>query len=516
MTTRLNATACRPALLLATVLAAGCAERGVAPDMVRVGTDVDAESLDPRLTRNTTGYRVVNLLYDGLVQLDSGFEPRPSLARSWEHPEPRTWIFHLRETARFHDGTPLTAHDVAYTFQTLLDPDLNAPQRRLYTPIVTVAAHDDHTVRFTLREPYAPFLSYLDMGIVPRHLLERRHDLGNHPVGSGPYRLARWSKGSRIVLEANDDHWGGAPAIARVEVIVVPDNTARAQAFEAGDLDLIQSPLAPQDVRRLSRRERFLHRVMPGIAITYVNFNTANPLLADVRMRRALAMLVDQATIIEQIYERMDEPAPSLLPRISWAHAADVRQPRYDPRAAGALFDSLGWRDTDGDGLRDRNGRDLAIRVGTHSEDINRVQTVELIQNAFRQAGIRTKLELSDWASFSARRDAGDYEIILLGWTQIIDPDRVTFEQLHSSGGLNWGRYDNPRLDRLLERGRTAEHMDDRVAAYHAAVRIVAEELPYNVLSYQGYQAFWNPRVHGFSPDPRGMLRSLARSTATR
>lgn len=509
-------TALRCATLIFGLLAIGCGERGRSVDVVRVGTDVDAESLDPRLTRNTTGYRVINLLYDGLVLLDSTFEPTPNLARRWEHPTPTTWVFYLRETARFHDGTPVTAADVVSTFQTLLDPSLNAPQRRLYTPIADVAALDRHTVQFTLHEPYAPFLAYLDMGIVPHHLTDEDHDLGNQPVGSGPYRLARWSKGHRIVLDANADYWDGAPTVSRVDVIVVPDNTARAQAFEAGDLDIIQSPLAPQDVQRLIGRGRFQHEVMPGIAVTYLNFNTATPLLADVRMRRALAMLVDQATIIEQIYERMDEPASSLFPTSSWAHSPAIGQPQYDPTGAAALLSSMGWNDADGDGVREKNGRDLVIRLGTHSEDLNRVQTVEFMQNTLRNAGIRTTLEVSDWASFSARRDAGDFEIILLGWTQIIDPDRVTFEQLHSSGGLNWGRYTNPRVDRLLEEGRSAERKSDRTAIYRSVAHIIAEDVPYYILSYQGYQAFWSPHVRGFTPDPRGMLRSLAQSTLAR
>ena len=507
------------ALLLATILVSffgvGCADIGGSVNVVRVGADVDAESLDPRLTRNTTGYRVVNLLYDGLVLLDSAFAPTPNLARAWEHPNPTTWVFYLRETARFHDGTPVTAGDVVHTFETLLDPGLNAPQRRLYTPIARVSARDEQTVEFVLREPYAPFVAYLDIGIVPRHLVVQEHDLGNRPVGSGPYRLAQWSKGSRIILEANREHWNGAPTIPRVDIVVVPDNTSRAQAFEAGDLDIIQSPLAPQDVARLSRQEQFQRRVMPGIAVTYLNFNTAHPLLADARMRRALAMLVDQSTIIEQIYERMDEPASSLFPPSSWAHAP-VEQSPYDPARASALLSSLGWNDADGDGVRERNGRNLEIRLGTHSEDINRVQVVEFMQHTFRNAGVRSTLEISDWASFSARRDAGDYEIILLGWTQIIDPDRVTFEQLHSTGGLNWGRYSNPRVDRLLEEGRSAERRSDRVAIYRSVAQIIAEDVPYYVLSYQGYQAFWTQDLRGFTPDPRGMLRSLARSTLAR
>jgi peptide/nickel transport system substrate-binding protein len=487
-------------------------EEPIAENVVRVGTDVDAETLDPRLARNTTDYRLDNLLYDGLVQLDSALQPVPDLAESWEHPNPTTWVFRLREGARFHDGSPVSAEDVVYTFETILDPALRAPARNLYVPINKIEAVDDRTVRFILVAPYAPLLSYLDMGIVPKHLAEAGHDLSSRPVGSGPYRLARWEKGSRIVLEANADHWSGTPQIEAIDVVLVPDNTARAQAFEAGDLDVIQSPLAPQDIVRLADDGRFTRRIELGIATTYLNFNTAVPLLADPRLRRALSMLVDQETIIGQIYEGIDETATSILLPNWWSYADDVEQPSYDPEEARRLLAELGWRDSDGDGVRDKSGQRLAVRLGTHSEDVNRVQTVEFLQNTFAQHGVATTIEISDWPSFAARRDAGDYEIILLGWTQLMDPDRATFEQLHSTGGLNWGRYRSGRLDGLLERGRSAQSQEDRAAAYREAARLIADEVPYYILSYQGYQVFYDPRIEGFEPNPRGMLRSLSRS----
>ncbi len=111
------------------------------------------------------------------------------------------------------------------------------------------------------------------------------------------------------------------------------------------------------------------------------------------------------------------------------------------------------------------------------------------------------------------KRDAGDFDIILLGWTQLVDPDRVTFEQLHSTGGLNWGGYRNSRLDALLSRGRSIQNQDDRADSYREAAGIIADEVPYYVLSHQGYQVFHSPRISGFVPDPRGMLRSLTRAS---
>ena len=250
--TRIRPLSC--AALVSAALAAG----PVTAEQIRLGADVDAGTLDPRVMRNTTAYRVNNLLYDGLVQLDASLQPKPDLAESWTNPEPTVWIFTLREGVKFHDGTELDADDVVFTFETILDPDLKARFRSLFTPIETIEAVDARTVKITLKEPYAPLLSYLDMGIVPRDYVEGGGDLSSNPVGTGPLKLTNWERGTKIVLEPFSDHWSGAPEIDGFEFVVVGDNTARAQAFEAGDLDIIQSPLiAPGHRQARCRRPVF-------------------------------------------------------------------------------------------------------------------------------------------------------------------------------------------------------------------------------------------------------------------
>jgi peptide/nickel transport system substrate-binding protein len=481
-----------------------------ARSVIRIGTDVDAQSLDPRLQRETTGYRVINLVYSGLVQLDQQLAPRPDLATSWENPDPRTWIFHLRNDAKFHDGRPVTAADVVFTIQTILDPTLNARFRSLFTPIDAIEASDDHTVRIRLKEPYAPLLSYLDVGIVPKHLVEGGRDLNIQPLGSGPFRFVRWDRGSRIVLEANSDYFGGRPRVNGVEFVVVPDNTARAQALEAGDLEIIQSPLSPRDIQRLDRDQRFKHAALPGLGVTYLNFNCRNETLADPRVRRAISMMVDQATIVNQIYEGTDQVATSLLlPSLGWSYSDQIRQPGFDVNAAKALLAEVGYRPGAG-GVLAREGRKLSIALSTHSEDPSRVQAVEFIQNVMREAGIDVRVQISDWPAFSTGVQNGQHEVALLGWLLLVDPDRLLYAQLHSTGNLNWGHYSNPQVDAALDRGRSALNQNDRAVAYRDAARILAQELPYYVIAYQGFHVFNTRSLEAFQPEARGYMRSLA------
>lgn len=496
------------ALLVALALLGACTmDTPSNAGTIRLGTDVDAETLDPRLMRNTTSYRVVNLLYDGLVELDADLKPRPGLAERWESPEPTVWIFHLRPGVLFHDGSRLTAEDVVYTFETILDPAVRARYRSLYEPIASIEAVDSLTVRMELSEPYAPLLAYLDVGIIPKRYVEGGGDLSTAPIGTGPMRLASWARGSEIRLEAFASYWGGAPSVERFTFVVVPDNTARAQAFEAGDLDIIQSPLSPQDIQRLLADGEAVAAISAGIAITYLNFNARAGYLADPQMRRALSMLVDQQAIVGQIYEGVDEIATSLLLPGSWAYTDEVRQPSFDVVAAREMLATMGWHDSDGDGFLDRAGQTLSVELSTHSEDPNRMQAAEFIQSVFRENGIDAGLSIVSWPAFFADVQAGRHEIALLGWTNIVDPDRLMYTQFRTDGDLNYGRYSNPEVDALLALGRATLDRDDRAVAYARVAEILAEEVPYFVLSYQSYQLFHRPGL-SLEVDPRGYMRS--------
>ena len=480
-------------------------------DTIVIGTDVDAGTLDPRLTRDTTAQRTGNLIYSGLVEIAPNLEPVPELAESWESPDPQTIIFTLRPDLTFSDGTPLTSEDVVFTYETILDPDFNAPQRALYTPIESVEAIDERTVQFNLSSPYAPLLAYLDMGIVSKAAVESGVDINREPIGAGPMKLVAWDSGSSIRLEANESYWGGAPEIDAVTLQIIGDNSSRAQAFEAGDLDVIQPPLSPQDIERLKNDERFGNVIMAGLGVTYLNFNVSDPLLSDPEMRQAFAMLVDQDTIVNQIYQGVDEVAHSVLMPGSWAYSDAISHPAFDPAGAVEKFAELGWTDTNNDGVLDKDGKPLKVILSTHREDPNRVQSVEYLQAVFQSAGVQAEVQISDWPSFSTNYvQKGQHQIALLGWLNLVDPDRLLYANLTSNGSTNWGGYSNPEVDALLEEGRSSLDQADRIAAYQAAAEILAQDLPYYIISAQGYQLFYAKDLPiEVGANPRGTFRGL-------
>ena len=347
---------------------------------------------------------------------------------SWEKPDPLTYIFKLRDGVKFHDGTPLTAEDVVFTFGSILDPKLASVSRALYTPIakIEVARRQDGQVHAVGALLAAAQLSR------PRHRLQEAAeagDIGQKPVGTGPMKLGNWAKGSKITLVANDEFWGGKIPVTQLDLVVIGDNTARAQALEAGDLDFIQSPLSPQDIKRLSGNAKFGKAVTSGLGVTYLNFNTADPMIADPAMRRALAMLVDQSTIVDKIYEGVDKVATSVLMPTSWAYTDKVKQPGFNVEGAKkALRRASAGRTPTATASSTRAARSSTITLSTHSEDPSRVQSVEYMQTVFKQAGVDVQLRITDWPSFSTNYvQKSMHQVALLGWLNIVDPDRLTF-----------------------------------------------------------------------------------------
>jgi peptide/nickel transport system substrate-binding protein len=476
---------------------------------LRVGLDVDAGTGDPRLARDTSALRLRELVFDGLIEIQPDFTPAPSLAESWENPDDLTWVFKLRPDVTFHNGDPLTAEDVKFTFDSILDETFASPNRSFYTPVTAIDVIDDLTVQFTLSEPYGPFLSYLNMPIVPKAVAEADPEaFAGSPVGTGPFRFVEWRRGDRIILEANPDYWDGAPLMDGVELIVVPDNSARVVALESGDLDLAQSPLSPQDVKRMEATDGFTVNRIPAAGYTYINLNCADPALSDVRVRQALSHLVNRQEILDTIYEGIGQIANGPIPPGMWAFTDDLVGYDYDPEAARALLDEAGWV-VGADGIRSKDGTPLALTVRTHSEDPDRRQVVEVLQAVFSSEGIAADTNVVDWPTFFADVQAGNYQVGIVGWLNLTNPDQAFYRQFTEGGAANYGSCVDPQLDALIREARATLDQDAAKELYAEAARMVAENAFYIFLQYQEYIAVAPNELSGFVVNPVSNFRSL-------
>ncbi len=503
--------ACSPAAAPAATAPEGeaAAPAAAAGGTLRIGLDVDAGSGDPRLMRDTSAFRLRELVFDGLVEMQPDYTLAPSLAESWENPDDLTWIFHLREGVKFHNGDALTAADVKFTFDTILDEAFASPSRAFFTPIQSVDVIDDNTVQFTLDQPYGPFLSYLTMPIVPKAVAEADPEgFSNNPIGTGPFKFVEWKRGDSISLVANDDYWGGRPKLDGIELNVVPDNTARVVALESGDLDLVQSPLSPQDVKRMETAEGFTVNRTPAAGYTYVNLNCADEILSDVKVRQALSHLVNREDITAAIYEGIGQVAKGPVPPGMWAYTDDLPTYDYDPEAAAALLDEAGWTLGD-DGMRSKDGQPLKLTVRTHSEDPDRRQVIEVLQAEFSNAGIEADTNVVEWPSYFADVQEGNYQVGVVGWLNLANPDQAFYRQFTIDGPANYGKCNDEALDALIKQARATLDQEEAKQLYAEAARMVVEDAFYVFLQYQEYISMQRDDLQGFVVNPIQNFRSL-------
>ncbi|MBO0912284.1 MAG: ABC transporter substrate-binding protein, partial [Acidobacteria bacterium] len=306
-------------------------------------------NLDPRIGLDAQSERIDGLIFDNLLSRDDHLSVKPGLAESWDIPDPKTYIFHLRGGVQFSDGRPLTARDVKWSFDSLLEGKVRSTKSAAYRFVDHIDAPDGSTVVFHLKQPWAALLWNVagggGMGIVP---YGSGAELSRHPIGSGPFRFVRDEQDKEVVIERNDNYWGKKAKLDRVRFAVVPDSTTRALELRKGSADLEINSLSPDMEITLEREPHLEVMRGPGTRLGYLAFNLRDPILKDLRVRQAMAYAIDREPLIRYLWRDSVRPAASVLPPESWAYYADVRRYAHDPGKARQLLDSAGYRASNG------------------------------------------------------------------------------------------------------------------------------------------------------------------------
>lgn len=465
-------------------------------------------TLDPRLVADANGSRIAGLVHCSLAEPDGRGGWTPSLAAAWRRRDDRTWEFDLRADARFHDGSAVTAADVAATYRAVLDPRTGSPKRAAMPSVVTVEADGDDRVLLGLSGPDATILEAASVGVLPSALAARERVDASSMTGCGPYRVASASDAS-IVLEAHDGWYGGRVSLPSIEFRVVPDTVMRTLQLRSGDLDFVQNALEPDAVRHLARSAPDLVvTTTPYDAYQYLGIHHRHPALADVHVRRALAHAIDREAIVRHLLEGQAELATGLLPPHHAAYWPKVRRYAFDPPRARRLLDRAGLVDPDGDGPLPR----LRLRYTTSTVELRR-RIAEVVASNLGDVGIEVSIESYEWGTFFADVARGDYDLYSLAWIGIRDPDlmRLVFHSaMTPPAGSNRGRFASPRVDRLTAAGRAETDPERRRAIYAGVQRATARSLPYVPLWWPRNVVVHTKRLERFSPHPSGDLGGLA------
>lgn len=457
---------------------------------------------------------------DSLVQYDANAQLVPRLATDWEwSPDHLELTFRLRTDVRWHDGQPFTAADVVFSVEAVRRPAVeNRPFAPLFAEVVEVIAVDDHTVRVRYLRPNADALEAWRLPMLPKHVAARDTDLltgefARHPVGCGPFRFVHYRPGEEIALQANDEYWDGRPTIDRLVFRLVPDQRTALLALLGGGLDVMTtSPESWRATLESPEGSRLGHLVYYAFGVWQIGFNQdgTNPFFADPRVRRALLLALDRPTFLDSVLLGLALPAAtSFHPQLRWTDPGISPWP-YDPETARRLLDAAGWRDSDGDGIRDRDGRPFQFTLLVASGSLALIDHMAAWQQqSWREIGVRAEVRKLEWAHFREVRAAHEFEAMQGHFGFTPSPDH--FDLYHSSAreaGSNFVGFSDAEVDRLVELGRTVFDVDERRRILHALQRRLHELQPIACLFHFGSPVLHDPRLSGLQPSPLDIYRT--------
>lgn len=523
----------RGAFLL--LVAALCAcSRGGAPvsndaRLVFTGLGGEPDTLNPLLTDIADVDSLSHLYMSLLLETDDKGHLVPEIALRVPTQQNgdisrdgRTITYHLRPGVRWQDGAPLTAHDVVFSAHAVLNPANNVATRVGYTDIASIRAPNDTTVIVKLRKPFAPFIAYFfapqaTPAILPAHLLARYKSLNTvaynqAPIGSGPYRVVKWRHGDSITFAANPLYWRGKPQIASMTYRIIADPNTRLQQLRTGEVSAyfdVDPQLLPQV------------RTIPGIrvALTPVNdmhvlrFNVRDPILKDVRVRRAIAMAIDRPQLLEGATHGSGIIVDADQPQNGWAYDAHVPSIAFDPAAARSALDAAGWK-LQPNGVRAKAGIPLALSLAISPQIINGSSLVaSIVQENLHNVGIAVTIKSIPSTLMYAPAAAGG--VMATGhfqlaydawWTQGPDPEdtwNFACDQMPPNG-QNFSRWCDPAANAAMYAADATYDQAKRKADYAIVQQALVSELPVFTLWQVRMPDAYNSHLHGVKPSPFG------------
>lgn len=451
----------------------------------------DAATLDPHLQWNTDSYTIYRNIFDNLLTRDAAGEIAPQIATSWTYVDDTTIEFEIRDDVTFQDGSKLTAEDVAFSINRIINPDLKSPQLSQFNQIENAVASGPNTVTMTTKSPYPALLAQLvKLSIVPKAYVERVGDeeFNLKPMGSGPFQLVEWQKGVQTELRAYDAYWRGKPPFETVTFRAVPDVSTRIADLKTGKADLIRD-LPPDQAQSIESEADSQVLSVPTERVGYLYINAQAGPTADVRVRQAIAHAIDRDTLIEALLQGYAAPVNIIGAPPIFGYTDAIQGYDYDLDKAKALVAEA--------------GAEGAVIQFITSPAYNQ-QLVQAIQQMVGDAGMTVEISTTDQPTFLKLRQ-GEPEtaggLAIGAWSCACqDADGVIFP-LFRTGSI-WAKYSNPAFDALVDSARSTLDTEQRLSDYKAAYEILDQDVP-GIGLYQVYAVYgasknlvWTPSAN--------------------
>jgi peptide/nickel transport system substrate-binding protein len=498
------------ALALFVLAACGGAERssdaGPAGGTLVLVAPTDVDYLLPPLVNGIQGRAVMEQTYERLAEIgpglntvgDAGFEPR--LAERWEWaPDSLSVTFRIDRRARWHDGRPVTARDVRFSWEVYADPATGSSTTELIPYIDSVQVVDSLTARvwYDRRTPEQFYDFAHQIFILPEHVLGstphaelKTSPLGRQPVGTGRFRFERWEPNVRLVQVADTAHYRGRPKLDRLVWTVAPDYTASVAKLLAADADFMDG-MRTETIEEIAKRSDLKAVEHPALQYGYLQFNLRDPkrrsrphpVFGDVRVRHALTMALDRPRLAQSVLGTQGRPAIGPFPAQNVLQGRDstLRQLPFDLAHARALLDSAGWRDTNGDSIREKGGRPLEWTLTVPNSSRNRIRYGVLLQEAWRQVGARVNVDQVEQNVQLARMTSRDFDTFIGVWGTDPSPSgaRQTWGGSSArSGGSNYGSYESAAFDALVDSAVNAASPARAVEYWRQAYQTIIDDAP--------------------------------------
>jgi peptide/nickel transport system substrate-binding protein len=495
-------------IVVALVLPALPVRAGPAGLTFTIGVDQEVVGLDPNLVTAFSSFRRIDFLYNKLVRYNDRLEIEPDLAESWEFPDPRTVVFRLRRGVKFHSGAEMTAEDVKFTLERVLNPETRSPGRSFIDVITAIETPDRYTVRLKMQFPLASLLSGLasaNLSIVERAAVQRFGNLQRNVAGTGPFMMAEWVPDNFMRLAKNPNYFRrGMPRFDTLIIRVIPDQASLLAGVRTRSLDM--ATINQGSVITAARRESGLTVMQKaGLNLRIFAFNTTRPPFTDPRVRYAFSFAIDRNAIVNTAefgYAAISGPVPASTP---WATpAAQFTSYRQNVERARQLLAEAG------------HPRGFTTRIVTSPTYEGGISVAQVIQEQLRAIGVNATLENIEWGTYINRWVARDFDTMIELRGGDPDPDRFLYRTFHSTGAVNNFLFKDATIDRLLERGRVNLDPDRRKPIYVELEKALIEAAPalflYTPMETQVLQGY----VRGFKIIGNGALYFLEEASAER
>jgi peptide/nickel transport system substrate-binding protein len=470
-----------------------------------ISTGGDPDLLIPALLSSVQAAQMTDLLYDRLAEIgdslnivnDAGFTPRLADRWSWSS-DSLSISFHIALRAKWHDGQPVRSSDVRFTFQSISDSTLGSQLKALISTIDSVTTPDSATAVFWFRArgPQQFYDATYPMLIMPEHIWRgiapsawRGSEPARNPVGSGQFRFVRWIPRAAVEIVADTANYRGPPKLNRVIWSIAPDFNTAVTRFFSGETDFFEQ-LRPENLPELTKHPELRVKQYRGLSYVFAQFNLRDPanqsrphpILGSRELRRALTMATDRATIVRSVYDSLALPA--LGPTVRAYPTTDPNLPQipFDLARAQQILDSLGWRDVNGDGVRERNGRPLQFSLAVPSTSKARVRMAVLIQEQLRQAGVKVDVDQLDFPVMIERERKRTFDAAIGQWLTQPSPGGVRGSWgtvgSRSSSGTNYSSYENPAFDAYVDSALASFDLSRRKAYFTKAYTTIIQDAP--------------------------------------